>query len=392
MNREQAEPVSPRPARGKRPRIRSALLVALVTVIVGGIASIAVIALSEQWTVSTDRGKVAGLTPVNTELYVDPHMQSIAAAQNDSRFDLIADTPQGKWFTDWSTSATVETDVGNYLAGAEEANAVPMIVLYRIPQRDCGAWSTGGADDEQEYRNWVSGVAAALHGHEDAIVIVEPDALPQLGKCEQGDRLATLRYAVDALSTTGARVYVDAGHENWLSAAETADRLSQVGVNKIRGFSLNVAAHYTTQSEVEFAESVRSELSKRGITDAHYVIDTGRNGAGPQENNCNPPGARLGHEPQLFEGGPLDGFLWVKNPGETDGACQGGPASGFWAPAALSLLGQKEDQPTGVSSAARWTAAAGATATVVVLVWAWARLRRGRTLAQQHGTEVDQAR
>ena len=176
-------------------------------------------------------------------------------------------------------------------------------------------------------------------GHDDALVILEPDALPQLGQCEQGDRLSMLSYAVDALSTTGARVYIDAGHENWLSAEQIADRLKMVGVDKVTGFSLNVSNFYTTEDEVRFAESVRSELSKLGIADSHYVIDISRNGAGPQTEICNPSEARLGRAPQLFRGGALDGLLWIKPPGETDGACRDAPTVGFWAPAALSLLG-----------------------------------------------------
>lgn len=282
----------------------------------------------------------AGSTPVNTRLYIDPHMQAIAAAQEDPRFNPIAETPQAKWFTDWSTSATARHDVGNYLAGAAAANAVPVLVLYRAPQRDCGP--SGGAHNEQEYKAWVDGVAAALMGHDEALVIVEPDRLPGL-PCEQGDHLSILRYAVDTLSTTGARVYIDAGHENWWPAAEIANRLKEVGVDKVAGFSLNVSNFYTTEGEVKFAEDVRSELSKLGITDSHYLIDISRNGAGPQSGPpCNPPGARLGEAPRLFQGGALDGLLWVKNPGQTDWQCRGGPESGWWAPAALSLLGLDE--------------------------------------------------
>lgn len=218
------------------------------------------------------------------------------------------------------------------------------MVLYRIPQRDYGAWANGGAADVEEYRQWVRGIARALDGHDDAIVIVEPDALPQLGKCEQDDRLETLADAVDVLSQTGARVYVDAGHENWVAVDELAQRLVDVGVEKIAGFSLNVSAFYDRQDETVFAERVLGELEARGVDDAHYVIDTGRNGAERQsDDNCNPPWARLGAPPQLFTGTALDAYLWVKNPGETDGACRGGPAAGFWAPAALDLLGLGRD-------------------------------------------------
>ncbi|APE16988.1 hypothetical protein BOH72_18815 [Mycobacterium sp. WY10] len=291
-----------------------------------------------RWSRAADSATIAGSRPVDTPLYINPGMQAIAAAREDPRFDRIAQTPQALWFGDWSAK-TVRDDIGKYLAGAAAAHAVPSIVLYRIPQRDCGSFASGGARDEQEYKEWIQAAAEALKGHREAIVILEPDALPDLGKCEQGDRLGMLQFAVDALSTTGAQVYIDAGHENWLSPAEAAHRLAKVGVNKVAGFSLNVANFYTTQSEVEYAERVRRELSKLGINGAHFVIDIGRNGAGPQRDFCNPPGARLGAAPRLFRGGDLDGLLWIKSPGETDG-CGGGPPTGFWAPVALGLLGK----------------------------------------------------
>ena len=66
---------------------------------------------------------LAGSTPVDTPLYIDPNQQAIAAAQDDHRFDPIAKTPQAKWFTDWSTSDTAQNDVGEYLAGAAAAHA-----------------------------------------------------------------------------------------------------------------------------------------------------------------------------------------------------------------------------------------------------------------------------
>ncbi len=78
--------------------------------------------------------------------------------------------------------------------------------------------------------------------------------------------------------------------KKWLSAAEVADRLKKVDVDRVTGFSLNVSNYNKTDSEVEYAESVRSELGKLGIADAHYVIDISRNGAGGQDDYCNAPG------------------------------------------------------------------------------------------------------
>ena len=107
--------------------------------------------------------------------------------------------------------------------------------------------------------------------------------------------------------------------------SEAANRLSMVGVDKVAGFSLNVANFYTTEGEVRYAQHIRSELSKLGITDSHFVIDIGRNGAGPQKDNLQPAGGSVGTKPRLFQGGELDGLLWIMNPGETDGPCRGGP-------------------------------------------------------------------
>ncbi|NTY61058.1 hypothetical protein FEG63_16050 [Mycolicibacterium sphagni] len=378
-------PVSSWWRRVERRRKRALLMMGAVAVVAVLLAIVAV-APSGQRPDPLDPGLIAGSTPVNARLYSDPHLQAIAAAREDPRFDPIAQTPQAKWFTDWSTSATVRRDIGDYLFGASVSNAVPTVVLYRIPSLDCGRWRTAGASDEQEYKDWVDGAAAALQGHFEAIVILEPDALSQLGECEQGDRLGMLQYAVDALSPTGARVFIDAGHENWWSAAEIADRLKRVGVDKVAGFSLNVSNFNMTEGEVRYAENVRHELSKLGITDSHYVIDVSRNGAGAQTDTCNPPNARLGQAPRLYHGGALDGLLWVKNPGETDGQCLGGPLMGWWAPAALRLLGLGGAPTAGAKSIPGWTLALGGVVAAAVLGFAYYKRRPGKGRHQMVGS------
>jgi len=363
---------------------KRAVLAAGAAVVVASLLAIVVVACSGQPPAGPDSVTIEGSTSVDAKLYRDPQMHAIAAAREDSRFDPIAETPQAKWFSDWSTTASVNHDIRDYLWGAALANAIPTIVLYRIPHLDCGGPVPGeqvytGARDAQEYNDWVDGAAAALTGHSEAIVILEPDALPQLGDCQQGDRVGMLRHAVEKLSATGARVYIDAGHENWLTAAEAAKRLKSVGVDKVAGFSLNVSNFNPTKGEVRYAESVRIELEKLGVTDAHYLIDVGRNGAGTQDDTCNPPGARLGHAPALFYGGALDGLLWVKNPGETDGsACRGGPDVGFWPAAALRLLGVEEAQAAGARSATGWLVLSVTAAVALAAVLGWAVVKRRR--------------
>ncbi|MEO9119524.1 MAG: glycoside hydrolase family 6 protein, partial [Solirubrobacteraceae bacterium] len=53
-----------------------------------------------------------------------------------------------------------------------------------------------------------------------------------------------------------------------------------------------------------------------------------------------PPGRALGTAPTTNTGDPLvDALLWIKSPGESDGACHpGDPPAGEWWPAhALAL-------------------------------------------------------
>src|SRR5664279_2548897 len=61
----------------------------------------------------------------------------------------------------------------------------------------------------------------------------------------------------------------------------------------------------------------------------HYIIDTSRNGLGPAPdgalNWCNPPGRALGALPTAVTAGThSDAYLWIKRPGESDGACHPG--------------------------------------------------------------------
>ncbi|NJP77882.1 glycoside hydrolase family 6 protein [Streptomyces telluris] len=57
------------------------------------------------------------------------------------------------------------------------------------------------------------------------------------------------------------------------------------------------------------------------------------------ESWCNPPGRALGAPPSTATGNPrIDAFLWIKRPGESDGACRGAPPAGrWWAEYALDL-------------------------------------------------------
>lgn len=260
--------------------------------------------------------------------YVNPASKAMRAAQSDPSPELadIANTPTAYWMDHVSTPAVD----AKYIATAQAAGTMPILALYGIPNRDCGSFAAGGFGSAAAYQGWIDGVAAAI-GSGPAAVILEPDALAMadcLSPDQRQERFELIGYAVDTLTRNPATaVYVDAGHPRWVAADVMAGRLDEVGVTKARGFSLNTANFFTTEESIGYGETI-SNLTNG----AHYVIDTSRNGAGPTDGElswCNPTGRALGVRPTTATAGPhADAYLWVKRPGESDGACNGHPAAG----------------------------------------------------------------
>ena len=242
----------------------------------------------------------------------------------------IAAAPQARWFDDQSNRA----DVAGYVRAAAAAGAVPVLVAYDLPARDCGGYSAGGAPTPVAYRRWLADVLLAGIGRHPAAVIVEPDALAELGCRTAAAARADLALLAFAVRTLAARpaiaVYLDAGNSAWEPAAVMARRLRAAGVAAARGFALNVSNFNTTTAETAYGARISRLLGGKP-----FVIDTSRNGAGPAPGRawCNPPGRALGPAPTTRTGSRLvDAYLWVKAPGESDGSCNGGPPAGAWWP------------------------------------------------------------
>jgi endoglucanase len=196
------------------------------------------------------------------------------------------------------------------------------------------------------------------------------------------DRFAMIKAAVARLNQQpGVKVYLDATHASWLGVGEAAHRLMLAGIDAAAGFYLNVSNYQTTTNSTHYGNWISSCIAYTevlGWWDAswcsgqyapdatgtyvvnygdahvqavyndfswgpqgttHFLIDTSRNGQGPwtppadhpagdPQDWCNPPGRGLGARPTLTTGKPLlDAYLWVKIPGESDGACN------RWSPA-----------------------------------------------------------
>jgi endoglucanase len=201
-------------------------------------------------------------------------------------------------------------------------------------------------------------------------------------------RYEQMNYAVDALKALpNTAVYLDGTHSGWLGTGDIAQRLMRAGVQRADGFFINVSNYEPTEKLDKYGTWVAkcihygtnpaeggwrlghfewcasqyfpanpNDFSTWGLTDqwyadnvdnaanpptpetlAHFVTDTSRNGQGPwsappgkytdAEVWCNPPGRGLGARPTTNTGDALiDARLWVKVPGESDGACLRGTA------------------------------------------------------------------
>jgi len=251
----------------------------------------------------------------------------VAANPNDSRAavirDRIANVPQARWFTTTNTS-TVRAQVDAFVGAAATAGKVPILVVYDIPNRDCGGASSGGAPSHEAYRAWIDEVAAGLAGRPAAIVL-EPDVLALMTNCQnaqqQADTRGSIAYAGKRLKagSAQAKVYFDIGHSAWLSASEAANRLKAADISgSADGISTNVSNYQSTSAEIAYAKAI---LSNIGDGRLQAVIDTSRNGNGPQGSEwCDPPGRKIGTPSTTETGDPrIAAFLWVKLPGEADG-------------------------------------------------------------------------
>jgi endoglucanase len=241
-------------------------------------------------------------------------------------------TPQAVWFTS-GTPAQVTRQVRATLALAAFERAVPVLVAYDIPGRDCSQYSAGGALNEASYDAWISGLATGI-GHAKAVVLVEPDALGNMpSNCNlpssvypftDAERTAELGYAVGTLEKDpNISVYLDGTHSAWQSVGTISQRLLAANVQKAQGFFLNVSnyqpnpqlndygtwisdciAMVTDPSNAEYGQPANcasqyypatpGDFSTWGLTTqwyaqhmgkavatTHFVIDTSRNGKGP---------------------------------------------------------------------------------------------------------------
>ena len=280
---------------------------------------------------------VAGNPIAGATFWVDPSSNAqktadswrVNAPIDAAQMDKIAKNGVAKWFGGWS--GDIYAAVSSAVLTVTANGSTPVFVAYNIPQRDCGGLSAGGTTPDG-YRAWITGFANGLAGSR-AVVVLEPDALTQLSclsSTDQATRISLMQYAITTLKAKNAVVYLDGGHSAWKSASEQAALLTRASVAAADGFFVNVSNFQYTANSISYGKAISALIGGK-----HFVIDTSRNGLGPTSDNqwCNPAGRGLGVAATTLTADPLvDAYLWVKTPGESDGACNGAPSAGTWMP------------------------------------------------------------
>ena len=288
--------------------------------------------------------------PYDWDFYLKP--SRLYAVKNEKNAELkklyyqVYGTPCGDWY-DGINPNSKDSDryLKNFVEGAEHARKTPIVVIYGIPNRDCGSFSKGGHPNAASYRAWIDRVSAII-GKRRAVVIIEPDAINycghKKGSAEYEERAKLLRYVAEKLKNNNPNVasYIHAGNGPLVTnnSEAMATAIIDAGLKDMRGFALNVSGLGGTAEEQAAAETFVTYLVSKGFKDVHYVIDTGRSGinrpkhqnANAPYNSCNNFNAALGPRSTTKTTGPhADAYLWINGGGGSDGECNmGAPKAG----------------------------------------------------------------
>ncbi|SMF02293.1 glycoside hydrolase family 6 protein [Pseudobacteriovorax antillogorgiicola] len=254
---------------------------------------------------------------------------------------FLAQQPQAVWLGEWNRD--IYADLSRLMRQANHSDSVPIFVIYRLFLREETYGKAIELSFVEDYLNWIRTIANVV-GSSKAIIILEPNALCGLANNEDQDQvnllISLLRSSIEILKQCPKiKLYIDAGNPNWLDAAHISIFLARAGVDIADGFALNVSNYIENDRNIGYGEEISRYLGGK-----HFVIDTGRNGRGIQNPDewCNPDGVGLGSIPTLDVKHPLiDGYLWIKPPGESDGVGPEGvaPQDGmFWPQKAIELI------------------------------------------------------
>ena len=170
--------------------------------------------------------------------------------------------PRAVWFNG-GTPAQVEQQVRQTMLEAAAEHAVPVLVAYDIPGRDCAQYSAGGALDQADYEAWISafaqGIGTGAGGRHRGAGRAGQHALglraALLGRTRSptpsgspSSSTRSARWSQDP----GTSVYLDGTHSAWQSVGTITQRLLEADVQDAQGFFLNVSNYQPTAELIDY--------------------------------------------------------------------------------------------------------------------------------------------
>jgi endoglucanase len=268
--------------------------------------------------------------------YVNPNSRAAEAAarlkntkpREAAWLQQLAAEPTAVWFTAKTTEP--EKEAARLAQAVAGSSVYALAVIQALPKQDCMRYETPGLAPAA-YRTWIDGLVRGM-GETTIYWILEPETL-LLTACLKPEAI-TERWNLIAETilllkkNPKALVFLDIGYPGWLTVPEAAERLMKAGVMTADGFVLNVGQYYATDDCIAYGQDISGRIGGKA-----FVLDTSRNGKGAlsREAWCNPKNRAIGHRPMAPTGiKGLEAYVWLKEPGVSDGTCNGGPAAGVW--------------------------------------------------------------
>lgn len=254
-------------------------------------------------------------------LYVDD-FDRISNISDSEKIKSIFLRPRGHWICDHKKN--LSSSLRRFMNRC--ADKIPILVLYNAPNRDFGGYSAGGCKTHEQYLEFICDVVYGLNTKE-ALIILEPDLMPNAfsrSQHEFDDAILLINDSLKILKNTNCKIYIDIGHPYWLKYDDAINILFNIS-NDYHGFSLNVSNFVPTSECIAYGQIISQQIGKP------FVIDTSRNGNLTYDITTvfNPPNRRIGPAPTMSTGlKNVDGLLWIKVPGESDGRSNGFPNAG----------------------------------------------------------------
>ena len=157
----------------------------------------------------------------------------------------------------------------------DQPGTVPLMIVMRHQGKGCsGTYRAGGVAEDRRTMKWYDDFAESV-GDARVVIGFEPDSLGTvdcLAYDRRKARLDVLRYGVNVLSQLpNATIYLEAGASDWEPAARTAKQLRYIGINKVRGFMLNVTHHDWTRANIQHGLEISRHGGRQALHHQHVA-------------------------------------------------------------------------------------------------------------------------